>query len=175
MAEKPVNISYKTAITRMKPSAPMKYLENKIFGDKGQVFTKGNSNKYSILDYGCGRGYDAFYYCTNRFDPYYYPLIPQKKYEVIVCNYVLNVVPLEKEAEIIRDVKNRLVEKDGRAFFSVRRDIPRFKASGIGGCQRYSIPYENEYLSEKERNSIYSIYLKAKNFEIFSIGKVDST
>jgi hypothetical protein len=104
--------SFKTAITRTKPSKPMKILE-----DKG-LLSDGLG-----LDYGCGRGFDADHYGLDKFDPHYFnnkPLL--SGYDFITCNYVLNVVDESTQADIVEKIKSLLTD-DGVAYISVRRDI----------------------------------------------------
>lgn len=117
---------YRTAITRIKASVPTRWLiENDLI--RGRV-----------LDYGCGRGKDAEVLDCEKFDPYYAPDMPKGKFDTIVCNYVLNVVTIEEENEIINDIKKRL-RKNGNAYISVRRD--NFKPGFNGrSYQRWSKP-----------------------------------
>ena len=51
-----MTLAWKTAIGRNKPSAPLRALETKglIVGD--------------VLDYGCGKGYDAYYLGSDSYD-----------------------------------------------------------------------------------------------------------
>ncbi len=60
----------------------------------------------------------------DRFDPYFYPEIKEKKYEVILCHYVINVVDEEEQNQIIEHIKN-LLAPEGKAYFTVRRDIKK--------------------------------------------------
>ena len=106
--------SFKTAISRTKPSKPMVILEK-----------KGLLNGGIGLDYGCGRGYDADYYGLDKFDPHWFnnkPLL--SSYDFITCNYVLNVVDENTQAEIVDKIRSLLTD-DGVAYISVRRDIKK--------------------------------------------------
>jgi hypothetical protein len=84
----------------------------------------------SILDYGCGRGDDADRFGWDKYDPHYFPKKPyDKEYDIIVCQYVLNVIEDENERKkVIRDVLNFL-HSEGTAFFIVRDDL-----ISLGGC-----------------------------------------
>jgi hypothetical protein len=105
--------SHKTAMSRNKPSAPMVRL-------KGSGRLVGN-----MLDYGCGKGYDASHFGMDSYDPYYQPVMPLGTFDTITCNFVLNVIesPEAREA-VIADIRSRL-SRDGRAYITVRTDKKR--------------------------------------------------
>lgn len=105
-----MNKSYLTAIYRNKPSKPTQWLfkHNKIIG--------------KCLDYGCGRGFDANFYNLEQYDIHYQPKIPRGKFNTIICNYVLNVVPEEKEQKKIMRAVGEKLAAGGIAYFSVRND-----------------------------------------------------
>lgn len=105
-----MNKSHLTAITRNKPSLPMRILE------------KDKLLSMPILDYGSGKGYDALYYQTAMYDKYHFPYKPKRKYKTIVCNYVLNVIKKTEGLEILKDIQDMLSE-DGTAYIAVRRDV----------------------------------------------------
>ncbi len=105
-----MNEPHRTAITRSKLSAPAKLLE-----ERGELDGR-------VLDYGCGRGFDAGELGLESYDPYFFPSIPKGKFDTIICNYVLNVVDEDIQAWIIHDIESRL-KPGGHAFISVRRDI----------------------------------------------------
>ena len=101
---------HKTAIQRNKLSVPMRYLsENDLLVGR-------------VLDYGCGKGYDAQELDLESYDPYWQTEMPKGKFDTITCNYVLNVVSESIQEEIIKDIRCRL-KKAGRAYISVRSDI----------------------------------------------------
>lgn len=100
----------KTAIKRIRVSAPTRYLvENELVSG-------------FVLDYGCGRGFDADVYGFDKYDPNFWPEVPTKKYDTIICNYVLNVVEPKYVPWIIEDIESKLT-KDGAAFITVRSDV----------------------------------------------------
>ena len=102
--------TYLTAIARRYPAKPMRLLR------------KLDLLNGRLLDYGCGKGFDAQYYRMDAYDPYYAPQRPQGQYDVITCQYVLNVLEKEEEEKILEDIKN-LLKDNGRAYLTVRRDI----------------------------------------------------
>ena len=60
----------------------------------------------SILDFGCGFGKDvevlqAKNYEITGYDPSYFPNYPDKKFDTILCFYVLNVLLPEEQAKVL--------------------------------------------------------------------------
>lgn len=110
--------SYNTAITRKSLSSPTKWLLKEGFLDG------------SILDFGCGKGFDSAFlkregYDVTSYDPYWNPIdYSDKYYDVVICNYVLNVLSKEDEVEAIKSIKDSL-KPGGSAFISVRRDLKK--------------------------------------------------
>src|ERR1035437_5320556 len=113
--KKEINHSHLTAIERTKMSFPTQWLLN---NDKLQG---------EILDFGCGFGYDVFDlknkgYEIDGYDKYHLPEYPTKKYDTIICNYVLNVLEADEQPEVLMSV-SELLKHTGRAYFTVRRDL----------------------------------------------------
>ena len=109
--------SYRTAISRSGPSAPLRHIESSL--NKGDL----------ILDYGCGKGADVKYlndkgFTVEGYDPYYCNIDLSCKnsyYDVVICNYVFNVLEKEKESDLMASIVSKL-KPGGRAYISVRRD-----------------------------------------------------
>lgn len=90
-----------------------------------------------MLDFGCGHGHDAEFMGAEGYDPHWRPEpAPTGEYDTVTCIFVLNVVGPETEAEVIESVR-RLLAPGGRAYFAVRRDIPRDGRPGRGVLQRW--------------------------------------
>jgi len=105
-----MNNAHKTAISRKKPSAPVRALI-----DKGVIIGR-------TLDYGCGRGRDASEYDMESYDPHFQPVMPGGLFDTIVCNFVLNVIESSAERKaVVVDIRKRLAP-GGRAYISVRTD-----------------------------------------------------
>lgn len=107
--------SHLTAIERDKPSFPLRFLLER-------SLLNGN-----VLDYGCGFGQDVEYLNKKGikavgFDPHYFPNVPNEKFDVIVCFYVLNVLFEEEQNEVLMQISS-LLKPNGKAYFAVRRDI----------------------------------------------------
>lgn len=110
-----INHPYLTAIRRSALSVPVRYL------------LKHGLLKGSILDFGCGFGYDTDElqrqgYDIMGYDNYYRPEYPQQKFDTIICIYVLNVLEPYAQAETMADIKS-LLAPNGTVYFAVRRDL----------------------------------------------------
>jgi len=123
--------SAKTAITRKKPSVPMRWLDK-------QGMLKGDK----MLDYGCGKGFDADHYKMDKYDPYHChentnlrSTCVKHFYDVITCNYVLNTVDEDNTKRIITDILS-LLKENGNAYITVRRDIKNEGYTSRGTLQR---------------------------------------
>lgn len=90
------NKAHLTAISRKSPSAPMMYL------------AKMGLLKGKMLDYGCGRGYDADAFGMAKYDPFWFKCddFCAGEFDTITCNYVLNVIEDFKERKAL--VENAL-------------------------------------------------------------------
>jgi hypothetical protein len=136
----------KTAITRTKPSVPMRLLAEKEL----LVGTK--------LDYGCGKGFDADHFEMDKFDTFFNPTHPTKKYDTITCNYVLNVCPIEDEAFVLKHIEH-LLNDTGIAYITVRRDI---KKEGFTSKKTYqrNVFLKLPVLKETSTYCTYVLYKK---------------
>lgn len=116
---KRVDKSHLTAISRKTLPGPTMWL----FGH-GHI-PSVNSNK-RVLDYGCGKAHDINngVFVADGYDPYYRPEQPTGKYDVIICNYVLCVIPTAAERKVVLAQIQSLLKKHGVAFVSVRNDKP---------------------------------------------------
>jgi len=104
-----VNYFHLTAIVRRKPSLPLREL------------IKRDLIKGRLLDYGCGRGFDADFLGAEKYDPFGFPDPPTGRFDTILCAYVLNVVDEITQAKILKHIAI-LLTPNGQAFISVRRD-----------------------------------------------------
>ena len=113
--KKTKNNPHLTAIERKTLSFPTRLLKdrNLLLGD--------------ILDFGSGFGYDTDQlkeegYNIIGYDNYYRPEYPEKQFDTIICNYVLNVLEPNDQAEVLMSV-SELLKPTGKAYFAVRRDL----------------------------------------------------
>jgi len=135
------DMSYRTAIRRNKPSAPMQFIVDNV------SFTRSTSTDW--LDYGCGRGDDLeflrlFKFNLDGYDPHFKPERFNKKYDYISCTYVLNVLSPEDVNDVLLDIAS-LLKDDGRAFISVRNDVKEEGLTSIG-TQQWKVKLDLEVL-----------------------------
>ena len=104
---------HKTARVRSKPSAPARWIYDNIGFDPDDT-----------LDYGCGRCKDVEYFGIRGWDINGTCCwdLEHDTYETILCSYVLNVIPSEKERmQVISHIQQHLTW-DGTAYLTVRND-----------------------------------------------------
>lgn len=111
------NNPHLTAIERTSLSFPTRWLKDK------------NLLCGEILDYGCGFGFDTDElqkqgYNIVGYDNYYRPHYPDKRFDTIICNYVINVLEAEEQAEVLMSI-SELLKPTGTAYFAVRRDLKK--------------------------------------------------
>lgn len=109
------NNPHLTAIERTAMSFPTRWLK------------QNNLLKREILDFGCGFGVDTDLLKTQGYDivgydNYYRPALPEKRFDTIICNYVLNVLEPNEQAEVLMFV-SEFLKPEGKAYFAVRRDL----------------------------------------------------
>lgn len=107
--------SHLTAKERDTISLPAKYLinQNLLIGE--------------VLDFGCGFGKDVDVLKEKGinitgYDKHYFPTFPSKKFDTIICFYVLNVLLQEEQAKVLMEI-SQLLKPSGKAYFAVRRDL----------------------------------------------------
>lgn len=128
----------KTAISRKTPSLPMRWLHK-----------NGLLDGKRMLDFGSGRGFDAFYFSMEEYDPHHYPEKPRGTFDVITCNYVLNVVEPSEVPQILSEIRS-LLKEDGVAYVSVRRDKDTLK-------RQHLVKLSEEVIKENSNFAIYKI------------------
>ena len=73
-------MSHFTAIKRTAPSVPMRWLDS-------ESLLVGR-----VLDFGCGRGFDAKHYGIESYDPHWQPNLARGPFNTVTCIYVLNTI-----------------------------------------------------------------------------------
>lgn len=129
-----------TAKTRKSISRPMKLLS-----DRGLLVGR-------MLDYGCGRGFDACHFNMEAYDPHFMPEKPKGKYHTITCNYVLNVMEGGVD-ELVTKLKSML-RVGGCCYLTVRRDILVEGKTSRGTFQK-NVILDLEILHENKSFCIY--------------------
>jgi DNA phosphorothioation-associated putative methyltransferase len=142
----------KTAIFRHKVSAPTVFLLK-----QGLI-----SKDKTILDYGCGRGKDtevleSLGFKIVGYDPNFFPntLSQESEFDVVICNYVFNVLPPEYEAELLFEL-HRLGKE---VYITVRNDIKKEGLTKKGTYQRI-VEFNPEVATLIYKTSSYKIYHK---------------
>ena len=110
-----------TAIRRNKPSMPTKHLMEK---------TLHVPDNATVLDFGCGRGDDIEYLVkecgceVSGYDPNFAPYDSKPKYaerfDAVICNYVLCVIPSRPDRHGILEEAWHHVDEGGIMMVSVR-------------------------------------------------------
>ena len=137
------NKGHLTAITRNTISRPL-----------AELFMKGLlPEDKSTLDFGCGKGFDAEQLKLDMYDPYFYPEYPNKKYDIITCNYVLNVLTATDVVQVLKEIRE-LLNDNGVAYITVRRDIKTEGITKRGTLQRNVVLN----LPKVKETSAYCIY-----------------
>ena len=143
-----------TAISRKKLSSPMQWLLKKGLIDK---CLKG-------LDYGCGKGFDADamgfdgWDLHHRKEPY-----PSTEYDVVTCNYVLNVIEDPDERKKVEGEVFRLTAKGGTAFISVRNDKDALNGYTSRGTWQGVVEPLTEGWTLIESNSKFKLWMRKKS------------
>jgi hypothetical protein len=146
---KHANKSHLTAITRSTTSAPLRWLES-----EGHI-------KGRVLDFGSGKGFDAEYLGCAQFDPYYYPVMQEGKFDTILCTYVYNVLPKEEWYGLTLQILDKL-RKDGTGYVSVRNDQKNLRGITTKGTYQTNVDIP------------YPILTKNSSFKIFQVFKCRS-
>ncbi|MEZ5004398.1 MAG: bifunctional class I SAM-dependent methyltransferase/HIT family protein [Chitinophagales bacterium] len=115
MTQQPNSYSHFTAKERKYLSFPANFLfqQNFLVGD--------------VLDFGCGFGKDVELLkikgiSIDGYDKHYFPVYPTKKYDTVICFYVLNVLMIEEQATVLMEL-SQLIKPTGKVYFAVRRDL----------------------------------------------------
>lgn len=143
--------SHLTAKERDKLSFPAKLLLNKKFlvGD--------------VLDFGCGFGKDVELLKIKGinivgYDKHYSPEFPTKRFDTIICLYVLNVLLPEEQAKVLIEL-SQLVKPTGKVFIAVRRDLQ------YEGFRTHKLHQKKTYQCNVVLN--YKSIFKNENCEIY--------
>lgn len=159
--------SHLTAIERKYLSFPAQFLLNQ------------NLLQGKILDFGCGFGNDVKIlrqkgFDITGYDPYYFTELPDDKFDTIVCFYVLNVVFLEEQANILMEISH-LLKPEGTAYYAVRRDIKKegFREHYVHKKPTYQciakLPFQSIYLDEIREVYKYIHYNRQRNSSNYCI------
>lgn len=143
--------SHLTAKEREYLSFPAKFIFNQ------------NLLKGEVLDFGCGFGKDVKLLKEKGvniegYDKHYLPEFPSKKYETILCFYVLNVLLPEEQAVVLMEL-SQLIKPTGKVYIAVRRDVQ------FEGFRTHKIHQKKTYQCNVILN--YKSIFKNENCEIY--------
>ena len=69
---------------------------------------------------------------AESYDPYWNPInLGKRTFKTLLCTYVFNVISKNKEGPLIKKIKS-LLEPEGIAYITVRRDIKKDKVTTKG-------------------------------------------
>lgn len=142
-----------------------------------QILFERNYLKGDVLDFGCGLGKDVEVLKDRGlnivgYDPHYFKIFPDQKFDTIICIYVLNVLLPQEQARVIYQI-SRLLKEGGRAYFAVRRDVqyPGYRMHKIHKEKTYQcnvkLPFDSFY-----KNDSVEIY-EYQHFCFLNVGKSD--
>jgi diadenosine tetraphosphate (Ap4A) HIT family hydrolase len=159
--KKIINNPHLTAIERTSMSFPSRLLKerNLLIGE--------------ILDFGCGFGFDVDQLHKSGdniigYDNYYRTEYPEKRFDTIICNYVLNVLEPNEQAEVLMSV-SELLKSSGKAYFAVRRDLKSegFRTHYVHKLPTYQsnvvLPYKSVFANENCEIYEYQHFNQKKN------------
>jgi diadenosine tetraphosphate (Ap4A) HIT family hydrolase len=155
--------SYLTAKERDSLSFPAKFVLNR-------DLLKGD-----VLDFGCGFGKDVELLNLKGiniagYDKHYFPDYPDKKFDTIICFYVLNVLLPEEQTTVLMEL-SRLIKPSGRIYFALRRDLryEGFRNHKIHQKPTYQcnvkLPYKSIFKNENCEIYEYQLYNQIKKKE----------
>jgi diadenosine tetraphosphate (Ap4A) HIT family hydrolase len=109
------------------PNSHLTAKEREYLSFPAKVLFKQNLLVGDVLDFGCGFGNDVRILNgkgveIEGYDNHYFPEYPSKKYDTIICFYVLNVLLPEEQALVLMEL-SQLVKPDGKVYIAVRRDL----------------------------------------------------
>ena len=142
-----MNKSHLTAISRKAPSGPMKWLD-------ANGLLKGK-----MLDYGCGRGYDADTFGMEKYDPFWFKCddFCAEEFDTITCNYVLNVIEDAKERTYAVERMQRWLKPNGSLYIAVRADKKNLNGYTKRGTWQGYIVLGNELIHSCPAFDLYAL------------------
>jgi len=146
--------SWRTAIGRNKISKPTRFLLSQC----GWL----NLIHHRILDFGCGRGTDADQLGFEKYDPHFFPTKPTGQFDVVLCHFVLNVLPKKHEKKLLKEIHSYL-KPGGEAYITVRRNVKRQGFTSKGTYQRNVVLTG---LSSVYKDSEIEIYRTSKMLDL---------
>ena len=116
-----------------------------------------------VLDFGCGFGKDVELLNEQGvniigYDKQQLPTYPQKKFDTIICFYLLNALPPEEQSAVLMKL-SQLIKPTGKVYISVRRDT-QVVDNRMDNIQQKNTVHYNVVLNSKSffKNEYLEIY-----------------
>lgn len=112
---------------QLNPNSHLTAKERVILSFPAKILLKQNLLVGDVLDFGCGFGSDVKLLKVKGiniegYDKFHYPVYPSKKFDTIICFYVLNVLLPKEQATVLMEL-SQLVKPTGKVYIAVRRDL----------------------------------------------------
>ena len=148
---------------KLNPNNHLTAKERELMSFPARLLLNKNLLVGDVLDFGCGFGKDvellnAKGINITGYDKHYFPKYPQKKFDTIICFYVLNVLLPEEQATVLMEL-SQLVKPTGKVFIAVRRDLQ------FEGFRTHKIHQKKTYQCNVILNS--KSFFKNENCEIY--------
>lgn len=145
------------------PNSHLTAKERESLSFPARILLKHNLLVDDVLDFGCGFGSDVKLLkekgvTIEGYDKHYFPIYPNKKFDTIICFYVLNVLLPEEQASVLMEL-SQLIKPTGKVYIAVRRDLH------FEGFRMHKIHQKKTYQCNVILNS--KSFFKNENCEIY--------
>ncbi len=148
---------------KLNPYSHLTAKEREYLSFPARILFNQNLLHGDVLDFGCGFGNDVKLLKEKGikiegYDKHYFPEYPTKKFDTIICLYVLNVLFPEEQAMVLMEL-SQLIKPTGKVYIAVRRDIQ------YEGFRTHKIHQKKTYQCNVVLNS--KSFFKNENCEIY--------
>lgn len=111
----------------LNPNSHLTAKERETLSFPAKIVFNRNAFVGDVLDFGCGFGSDVKILQERGinivgYDKHYFPEYPTKKFDTIICFYVLNVLMPKEQATVLMEL-SQLIKPTGKVYIAVRRDL----------------------------------------------------